>query len=103
MTHTQLSALLKNQSFPALSDSGVITPLTKCRMLKNLKIKPKNIPVAMSWEIAPMMNIFLVDICLCRIQSGISIQKETKFAKPRKTPTRATLWRRNVKKNTTEK
>jgi hypothetical protein len=37
------------------------------------------------------------------IPRGISIPNAIRFAKPRKNPTRAIFWRRNPKKNITEK
>lgn len=96
-------AFQKNQSEPGLSTSGVITPPTTCIRLNILKINAKNIPTAMSWEMAPIINIFFVDIYLCIIQRGISRKNAIRFAKARNNHTRATFRRRNVKKNIIEK
>ena len=103
ITPSQLSPLEKNQSVPFLKDSGVTAQLTNSKSPNTLKIKAKNIPVAISWDMAAMIKRRFVGMYRCIIPRGISSPNATILANPRNTPTRATFCRRNAKKKTTEK
>ena len=103
ITPIQLIMLLKNQSVAPWNDSGVTDPPNSWRSITKWKIKLKNIHIATSWDMAAIINIFLVETYRCMTHKGTSRQNATKLAKPRNTPTSIIFFRRNVKKNTTEK
>lgn len=99
-----LSALQKNQSLPDFNkSSGTITPETYSMIPNILNINPKNIPVAISCDIAAMINIRRVGTYRWIIPSGISIPNAIRFANPRKNPTKAIFCSKKVKKKITEK
>ena len=104
MTQIILSGLPKNQSDPDLRISiGTATPTTQCMRPNTLNINAKNIAVAISCEMAAMMNIRRVETYRWIIQSGISIPNAIRLANPKNIPTKAILSSKNPKKNTTEK
>lgn len=104
MTPIILSGLPKNQSDPDLRISiGTATPTTQCMRPNTLNINAKNIAVAISCEMAAMMNIRRVETYRWIIQSGISIPNAIRLANPKNIHTRAILSSKNPKKNTTEK